>query len=312
MIMQIRKGLVLLQRSLVLVGLLLLTEMAFEVELFLSDHFPETAREEFFDLFEALASERLGLLTSLDAPVESMYAPLITSSAMESDRVTESERRRQIQTMLHHLDTRRNEIEASLLNVLTGKEQSEESSLSQLREQLDELQALRQNYEAELVAAKNDDQAVMKNAVFVSSTSIDLKPYRQAVWDVVNNLNLTFIGMEEFFPTEIAPVDLIRQKVIESSVYLGILGMRYGQVDPGTGLSMTELEYHQARASDKRICMFIMADDAPILANMVENDPSRLAKLIDFRDRILNTHICAMFTDATDLAQKAESTLKSI
>jgi O-acetyl-ADP-ribose deacetylase (regulator of RNase III) len=302
----------------VLVGLLLETEAAYEVELYLSDSFPETSREKFFDLFEVLISERSGILPSVDELSVDMGPPFDSVSAMASDQVTdseqvtESERRHQIQTMLRHLDTRRDEIEASLLKVLTGKETSEGNALSQLREQLDEIQALRQNYEAELVGTRNDREDVIDNAVFVSSTSIDLKPHRKAVWDVINDLNLTFIGMEEFAPTELAPVDLIRQKVIESNVYLGILGMRYGFVDPGTGLSMTELEYRQAIASDKRICMFVMADNAPILANMVEDDPVRFAKLIDFRGRILKAHTCAMFTDPSDLANKAQSTLKDI
>lgn len=128
--------------------------------------------------------------------------------------------------------------------------------------------------------------------------------------DVINNLRLTFIGMEEFAPSAQAPADLIRRKVNEGQTYLGILGMRYGYVDPGTGLSMTEFEYRQAIASDKGICMFVMDQNAPILASMVEDDPIRFAKLIDFRGRIMRAHTCALFTDPADLAQKAAATLK--
>jgi hypothetical protein len=46
---------------------------------------------------------------------------------------------------------------------------------------------------------------------------------------------------------------------------------------------MTELEYRQAIAKGKRICMFVMDQRAPIVANMVEDDPTRFAKLIDYR-----------------------------
>ena len=73
---------------------------------------------------------------------------------------------------------------------------------------------------------------------------------------------------------------------------------------------MTELEYRQAIASDKRICMFVMDQHAPITANMVEDDPTRFAKLIEFRGRVLKAHVCAFFTNPSDLAQKAEATLK--
>jgi hypothetical protein len=144
----------------------------------------------------------------------------------------------------------------------------------------------------------------------VSSTSADLKSYRQAVRDVINDLRFTFIGMEEFAPTAQAPADLIRRKVNQSQIYLGILGMRYGYVDPGTGLSMTELEYRQAVANEKRICMFVMDKNAPIVASMVEDDPVLFAKLSDFRGRVMKAHTCALFTDPADLSKKAEAALK--
>jgi len=212
--------------------------------------------------------------------------------------------------MLRHLDKRRNEIEGDVLQALVGRESSTDKSLSQLREQLDEIQALRRSYEAELVVSEKANQPVVPNSVFVSSTSSDLKPHRQAVRDVIKNLHLKFIGMEEFAPTAQPPADLIRRKVCEGQVFIGILGMRYGYVDPGTGLSMTELEYRQAIASNKKICMFVMDQNAPILACMVEDDPTRFAKLIDFRNRVMRAHTCALFTDPPDLAQKAEATLK--
>jgi hypothetical protein len=75
---------------------------------------------------------------------------------------------------------------------------------------------------------------------------------------------------------------------------------------------MTELEYRQAIASGRNICMFVMDQGAPILASMVEDDPTRFAKLIDFRGRVMKAHTCALFIDPPDLAQKAEATLKHI
>jgi len=294
-----------------LVGFLLDAEEAYNVELYLMDRFGQMSRDDFFVFFEAFAARRLGLSTSVDTSNHALNPPATTTTpAMDAKQMAEAERRHQVYMMLRHLDTRRNQIEADLLHVLAGQDLPKDKSLSQLREHLDEIQALRRSYEAELVVTEKAGQPVVRNSVFVSSSSADLKPHRQAVRDVINTLRLTFIGMEEFHPTAQAPADLIRRKVNEGQVYLGILGMRYGYVDPGTGLSMTELEYRQAIASDKRICMFVMDQNAPILASMVEDDPIRFAKLIDFRGRIMKAHTCALFTDPADLAQKAEATLK--
>jgi len=294
----------------ILVGFLLDADATYDVELYLMDRFRHMSREDFFMFFEAFAARRLGLSTSSDASNHALQPPATTTPAMDATQMAEAQRRHQVYTMLRHLDSRRNQIEADLLHLLAGREESSDKSLSHFREQLDEILGLRRSYEAELPFPQKAEQGFVPNSVFVSSTSTDLKSHRQAVRDVINNLRLTFIGMEEFAPTAQAPTDLIRRKVNQSQIYLGILGMRYGYVDPGTGLSMTELEYRQAVASDKRICIFVMDKNAPIMASMVEDDPVLFAKLKDFRGRIMKAHTCALFTDPADLAKKAEATLK--
>ncbi len=146
--------------------------------------------------------------------------------------------------------------------------------------------------------------------MFVSSTAVDLKEHRLAVRNTIDGLKLTFVGMEEFTPTATAPADLIRAKVDSAEAYFGILGMRYGSVDQASGLSMTELEYRQALASGKPLFMFVMDRSATIRADMVEDDPERYAKLLDFRKRVLTAHVCAMFCSVEELKQKAEASLK--
>jgi O-acetyl-ADP-ribose deacetylase (regulator of RNase III) len=293
-----------------LVEFLLDTETTYEVTLYLMDRFGRMSRDDFFVFFEAFAARKLGLSTNSRASNYALNPPATTTPALDAKQTTEAERRHQVYLMLRHLDARRNQIESDLLLVLTGKELPQDKSLSRLKEHLDEIQTLRRSYEAELVDSGRAELRVVPNSVFVSSTSADLKSYRKSVRDVINALQLTFIGMEDFAPTAQPPSDLIRRKVNEGQVYIGILGMRYGYVDPGTGLSMTELEYRQAIASNKRICMFLMDRSASILADMVEADPICYAKLIDFKGRVMKAHTCALFTDPADLALKTESTLK--
>ena len=293
-----------------LVTFLIDAKDAYRVELYLLDRFGLMGRDDFFVFFEAFAARRFGLATAADAASHALTTPAAAAQGMDATQTAEAERRHQVYLMLRHLDARRNQLEADLMAALTGERSDQESSVSQLKQHLDEIQALRRSYEAELIVSDKAVPAVVRDSVFVSSTSSDLKLHRQAVRSVIDNLELTFIGMEQFAPDAQAPVDLIRRKVNEGQVYLAILGLRYGYVDPGTGLSMTELEYRQALASDKKICIFVMDQNAPILASMVEDDPTRYAKLLDFRSRVMKAHTCALFTDAADLAQKTEATLK--
>ncbi len=294
----------------VLVTELLDVEESYHVELYLMDRSRQMSRDDFFMFFEAFAARSLGLRTSPDANKPTLSPPAMDTTAMDSKQAAEAARRHQVYTMLRHLDSRRDQIEANLMSVLGSAENGQDNSLSQLRQQLDEIQGLRHNYETQLSDSRTFGSTSAPNSVFVSSTSVDLKPHRQAVREVIGKLRFQFVGMEDFAPTAQAPVDLIRRKVADCQTYIGILGMRYGYVDPGTGLSMTELEYRQAIACDRKICMFVMDQSAPILAGMVEDDPTRFAKLVDFRNRIMKAHTCALFTAPPDLAEKTEATLK--
>jgi O-acetyl-ADP-ribose deacetylase (regulator of RNase III) len=278
-----------------LLGSLLESRVPLQVELYLGRAGSDS--EKFFALFESHAAAKLGLLASKASAGLALKSPA-------------DGRRRQVVTMLRHLDARRGALEARLLPALTADSETDAPVLGDLRAQLRELQELRRGYEAELAA--DGRAAAPSGSVFLSSTSMDLQPHRAAVRKVIDALGLKFVGMEDFAASGQAPATLIRKKVDEASHYLGIIGMRYGHVDPGSGLSMTELEYRQAVSSAKQVLLFVMDKDAPITAGMVETDPQSYAKLVEFRGRILKEHTCGLFTGPADLAGKAELALNGL
>lgn len=147
--------------------------------------------------------------------------------------------------------------------------------------------------------------------VFVSSTSRDMKDQREAVRDVVESLGMTYVGMEDFVPDELTPAEYIREQVDACDLYVGIIGKRYGHVEPGSGMSMTEIEYHQAVAGGKPLRIFVMADDAQVPDDFVDTDPALVAKLDAFKDRVLATHTCRFFTDLADLRDSVEQALST-
>jgi hypothetical protein len=51
------------------------------------------------------------------------------------------------------------------------------------------------------------------------------------------------LGYSHYFLTRPDAVGSIQSRDAEADVYLGVLGMRYGSIDPSSGFSMTELEY---------------------------------------------------------------------
>ena len=294
-----------------LVSFLVGASEGYDVELYLMDRWSQMSREDFFIFFEAFAARTLGLDASSGGPQTVLAPPSQVAWGMTPELAAGAERRHQVYEMLRHLDARRDAIESDLVRTLSGRAGAGDQPVSKLHEQLEELRVLRAGYQAELEGEGGSHRGAA-DSVFVSSTSLDLKEHRRAVRSAIESLDLTFVGMEQFSPTAQAPADLIRAKVIGAHAYVGIIGMRYGSVDESTGLSMTELEYRQAVASDKALLMFVMDKDAPILASMVEDDPVRFGKLVDFRNRVMTAHTCVLFSRSEDLAKKAASGLREI
>jgi formylglycine-generating enzyme required for sulfatase activity len=112
--------------------------------------------------------------------------------------------------------------------------------------------------------------------VFVSSTSDDLKPYRQAAKDVVLDLGW-HPEMTEHFGTDGSAgiVEACKQRVGASDLVLAILGWRRGWVPGpevgGDGRSITAIEIETAKDLRKPVVTLLASDDWP--GRLWERDP---------------------------------------
>jgi hypothetical protein len=66
--------------------------------------------------------------------------------------------------------------------------------------------------------------------VFISSTSVDLQTYREAVAKVILRLGMYPIDMANFNTTDRNALQLCYDKVHEAEVFIGIYAHRYGYV----------------------------------------------------------------------------------
>lgn len=288
-----------------LVESLLNSDEALRVELYLRDHRGSLDQTDFFVFFEQFAARRLVVTAPVGSATPRFERPVGAQPGMNAAQAEEARRLEGIHAMLSRLDARRDEVERTLVDALDGPA----SALAALREQLAQIAALRAHYEAEAAGAAPVAAQVVPRSVFVSSTSRDLEPHRLAVRAAVEAMQLRFVGMEGFGADGAAPVNVIRAKVLASASYVGMLGMRYGHVDPGTNQSMTEIEYQQAVAASKPLHLFVMDDSAPLTAGMVEKDPRNFAQLLRFKAYVMDRHTCKLFTTPQDLAQKVRETL---
>jgi len=98
--------------------------------------------------------------------------------------------------------------------------------------------------------------------VFVSSTFSDLKEERQAAVEAILSAGHIPAGMELFTAGDELQMEVIKQWIDESDVYLLILGGRYGSIEPKTGKSYTQLEYEYALELEKPLFACVIKESS--------------------------------------------------
>jgi hypothetical protein len=143
-----------------------------------------------------------------------------------------------------------------------------------------------------------------KLQVFISSTYKDLIQERQAAVEAILKSGNIPAGMELFIAGDKSQWEVIQRWIIDSDIYMIILGGRYGSVEPSSGLSYTELEYDFAVSSGKPYFAVVIQEDALEIRfkqfgnEFIEKDNPD--KLKDFRVKVLNK-ISSFFSDDKDV-----------
>ncbi|HLK63513.1 MAG TPA: DUF4062 domain-containing protein [Bryobacteraceae bacterium] len=167
--------------------------------------------------------------------------------------------------------------------------------------------------------------------VFISSTSEDLKPYRQAARDAAVSARFHPEMMEYFLATgQHPPLAACMAKVAEADVVVVIVAHRYGWVpDEADPKSITWLECLEGRRLGKEVLAFLVEMDydwpvqwkesyrvtdalesgtfTPHLAEEVQRN---LARLREFKAWLNSGGIRATFTGPEDLRGRVESALR--
>jgi hypothetical protein len=109
---------------------------------------------------------------------------------------------------------------------------------------------------AEVPAASNLDAWAAEQRVFISSTMDDMIEERKAVEDAVRSLGAQPVIFEQFGGMDSHPGDAYLGLVGSSTIYVGLLGKRYGHFSPN-GYSATHAEFLKAKEDGLRICVWV-------------------------------------------------------
>lgn len=93
--------------------------------------------------------------------------------------------------------------------------------------------------------------------IFISSTMKDLQPERNAVEKAIQKLGFEVIRAETYGSTSHTSRETVRTMVRACDIYLGIFGACYGWMPPGESISVTEIEFREARDLGKHMLIYV-------------------------------------------------------
>jgi O-acetyl-ADP-ribose deacetylase (regulator of RNase III) len=277
----------------VIVDFLLGTTDPYLIELYVYDRFGQRRDAEFFSAFES------GIGAHLALREESLGSVRIDLPNVHHDGTPDSDAARG--EWMRDFRRRRAEIELELVQSAHQVDANPEQH-ARLTRELEQLQRL-----AEAIAAADGQRARHSPTVFLSSTQDDLRPHRDAVASALHSLNRPVERMEGFHPQRGHPADVITRKVRSCGTYLGIIGFRYGSVDPATGKSFTEIEYDAAYTSGREMRIFVMSPDG-VRGAMFDTDATKFGKLMTFRERLTSSHTVVNFDTVDELRDRVMTT----
>jgi len=151
--------------------------------------------------------------------------------------------------------------------------------------------------------------------VFISSTFSDLKTERQAAVEAILSAGHIPAGMELFTAGDESQMEVIKQWIDESDVYLLILGGRYGSIEPRTGKSYTQLEYEYALNLNKAFFACVVnesaIDERVKLHGSGSIEKENPHKLKEFRKDVLG-HLVKFWDDPKDIKIAIGETLSQL
>lgn len=166
---------------------------------------------------------------------------------------------------------------------------------------------------------------------FISSTSQDLKKYREQVSSVILKLGAYPIIMENFHATAKNALQLCYDNIQEAEIFIGIYAHRYGYapssnvsfktitggIYQGDGkISITHWEYLWAQERGIPMLLYVIddknqdGDPLPWPTIYVEAEPGK-SYLEEFKKHILNHHVVNFFNSPTHLALLVATALSS-
>jgi hypothetical protein len=136
--------------------------------------------------------------------------------------------------------------------------------------------------------------------VFISSTYVDLRTERDAVFQTLMKMDCMPAGMELFPAADEDQFDYIKKIIDDSDYYLLIIGGRYGSTTE-EGISYTELEYDYAVERGVKVLALLHGALDEIVTGKTDKDSSLSERLNAFRKKAEKGRLVNYWKDSNEL-----------
>lgn len=147
--------------------------------------------------------------------------------------------------------------------------------------------------------------------VFISSTS-DMKAYRDVIRERVLALGMYPDMYEMWGQGNDYPRDMCCKHVLDSDIFICILGSKYGFVEPIWNKSMTEVEYRIASNAGIPILIYIKNDYREKIEELPNEDKNITLRQLNFIDELLTKRMVSIFPNEISLALLADPELLTL
>lgn len=143
--------------------------------------------------------------------------------------------------------------------------------------------------------------------IFVSSTYLDLKEYRDKAKKAIEESENEFVGMETFQSHTHEPTEFCPEKVEECDALVLIVAYRYGNIPEGRTISITQLEYEHALKNKIPVRVYLTDTEHPWQPKLMDETREAIDR---FRNLLLKKHACSYFTKPENLFEKLKLDIK--
>lgn len=149
----------------------------------------------------------------------------------------------------------------------------------------------------------------MTATIFVSSTPFDLALHRKKIADALTHKEAK---RPAFVVASALPETSLEERlrlVRSAQVFIAVMGMVYGNVDPASGKALTQLEYEEAQASCIPSLIYIIDEDEHLVLPKHVDTGVSAQMLSEFKGRLTQLQDVRFFSSADDLVAKIKNDL---